>query len=80
MRPQTPKKNQGYHDHPIAGHPGSATMYFNLAHDYWWPGMTTNVKEYVKGYNKCQRIKINNGPWKGLLMPIKGPPEPLPFK
>jgi hypothetical protein len=27
---------QEYHDHPTAGHPGSATTYFNLARNYWW--------------------------------------------
>jgi hypothetical protein len=42
--------------------------------------MTTYVKEYVKGCDKCGRTKINRRPWKGPLMPIKGPLEPLPFK
>jgi hypothetical protein len=55
-------------------------MYFNLSRDYWWPGMTTYIKEYVKGCDKCQQTKINHQPWKGPLMLIKGPLEPLPFK
>jgi hypothetical protein len=42
--------------------------------------MTAYVNEYVKGCDKCQQTKINHRPWKGPLMPIKGPLEPLPFK
>jgi hypothetical protein len=42
--------------------------------------MTAYVSEYVKGCDKCQQTKINHRPWKGPLMPIKGPLEPLPFR
>jgi hypothetical protein len=71
---------QEYHDHPTASHPGAATTYFNLSRDYWWPGMTTYVKEYVKGCDSCQQNKINHRPWKGPLYPISGPLDLLPFK
>jgi hypothetical protein len=42
--------------------------------------MTTYIKEYVKGCDKCQQNKINQQPWKGLLVPIKGPLELLPLR
>ena len=48
-----------YHDHETAGHPGVATTYYLLSRDYWWPGMSTFVKEYVKGCHDCQQMKIN---------------------
>ena len=25
--------------------------------NYWWPGVTKDVRKYVEGYNICQRIK-----------------------
>jgi len=68
-----------FHDHETAGHPGTATTYFHVSQDYWWPGMTNYVKEYVKGCNICQQNKINCQPWKGLLKPIPGPIDPRPF-
>jgi transposase InsO family protein len=70
---------QQYHDHETAGHPGAATTYFLLSRDYWWPGMTTYVKQYVKGCGKCQQNKINRHPWKGPLRPIAGPQSLNPF-
>jgi hypothetical protein len=70
---------QQYHDHETAGHPGAATTYFLLSRDYWWPGMTTYVKSYVKGCGKCQQNKINRRPWKGPLRPIAGPRSSNPF-
>jgi hypothetical protein len=71
---------QEYHDHPTAGHPGTATTLINLKRDYWWPGMPNFVREYVKGCLLCQRNKINRNPWKGPLFLIKEPLDPLPFK
>jgi transposase InsO family protein len=68
-----------YHDHETAGHPGAPTTYFLLSRDYWWPGITTYVKQYVKGCGKCQQYKINRHPWKGPLRPIAGPQTPNPF-
>jgi len=56
-----------YHDHPTAGHPGSATTYFLVSRDHWWLGMMSYIKEYVKGCNLCQQNKINRRPWNGPL-------------
>jgi len=81
--PQNPELKrkilQEYHDHPTAGHPGSATTYFLVSRDHWWSGMTSYVKEYVKGCNICQQNKINRRPWNGPLKPLTGPKDPRPF-
>ena len=37
-----------YHDIPTAGHPGELETYNTLRTHYWWPGMRTFVKNYVK--------------------------------
>ena len=46
--------------YPItAGHPGELATYIDMARFYWWPGMRTFVKNYVKGCATCQQFKIN---------------------
>ena len=36
-----------HHDVPAAGHPGRAKTLELLSRNYWWPGMTKFVHEYV---------------------------------
>jgi len=59
-----------YHNAPTAGHPGKLETYNALHAHYWWPGMHTFVKNYVKGCAFCQQFKINRHPTKPALMPI----------
>jgi len=28
-----------------------------VTRSYWWPGVTKEVKQYVEGYDQCQRMK-----------------------
>jgi transposase InsO family protein len=67
------------HDHPLSGHPGAATTYLNMERSYWWPGMATATRRYVKGCLKCQQNKIDRRPWKGPLQPIPTSAETRPF-
>ena len=48
-----------YHDHETAGHPGKLETYNAVKDQYWWPGLRTFVKNYVKGCAVCQQFKIN---------------------
>ena len=41
-----------FHDHETAGHPGELETYNSVKEHYWWPGLRTFVKGYVKGC-KC---------------------------
>jgi hypothetical protein len=68
-----------YHDAPTAGHPGELETYNALRTHYWWPGMRTFVKNYVKGCAFCQQFKINRHPTKPALLPISGPVSTRPF-
>ena len=68
-----------YHDAPTAGHPGELETYNALRTHYWWPGMRTFVKNYVKGCAFCQQFKINRHPTKPALMSIPGPTSTRPF-
>ena len=48
-----------YHDHEMAGHPGELETYNVVKEQYWWPGLRTFVKTYVKECTICQQFKID---------------------
>jgi hypothetical protein len=60
-------------------HPGELETYNALCAHYWWPGMRTFVKNYVKGCAYCQQFKINHYPTRLALLPILGPTSTRPF-
>ena len=70
---------QEYHDSPRAGHPGAQTTYWLVSKDYWWPGLSNYVRNYVKGCSACQQMKIDRRPWKGPLQTIPGSVDQRPF-
>jgi len=46
-----------HHDTPVAGHPGQWKTLELVTRNYWWPGITMQVKNYVSGCDRCQRMK-----------------------
>ena len=46
---------------------------------YWWPGMRSFIKNYVKGCGICQQFKINQNPSNPSYIPIPGPTSTRPF-
>ena len=40
-----------HHDTPVAGHPGQWKTLELVTHNYWWPGINMQVKNYVSGCN-----------------------------
>jgi len=44
---------QLHHDMPIAGHGGQWKMVELVTRNYWWPGVTKEVKRYVEGCDQC---------------------------
>ena len=60
-----------FHDNETAGHPGELETYNSIRHHYWWPGMCTYIKNYVKGCGTCQQFKIDREP---SLFQQKAPP------
>ena len=59
-----------YHDTLSAGHPGQLKTQELIQWDYWWPGLATLVKNYVKGCTLCQQHKINQHPMNPPLQPV----------
>jgi len=46
-----------HHDMPIAEHGGQWKTMELVTRNYWWPGVTKEVKQYVEGCDQCQRMK-----------------------
>src|ERR1700734_2749784 len=68
-----------HQDHEMAGHPGELEMFNSMAKNFWWPGMRTFVKNYVKGCGVCQQFKIDRSPSKPAFQPIEGAKSMRPF-
>ena len=45
---------KSHHDHLATGHPGRWKTYELVSREYWWPGMSTFVREYVDASGKCK--------------------------
>ena len=58
------------HDHESAGHPGFLKTRQLVATEFWWPGLTSFVWQYVEGCAKCQQNKTNTHPTVPPLSPI----------
>jgi hypothetical protein len=63
----------GIHESPAAGHPGREATYCYLARDYFWPGMSSNIRQYVSNCDICGRTKVRRELKQGFLHPL-----PLP--
>ncbi|THH05354.1 hypothetical protein EW146_g9922, partial [Bondarzewia mesenterica] len=69
-----------HHDPPAAGHPGEWKTVERVQRDFWWPGMTTFIKEYVKGCAVCQASKNQPNRAKVPIIPILADVHALPFQ
>ena len=68
-----------FHDHEMAGHPGELETYNSVAENYWWPGLRSFVRNYVKGCGICQQFKIDQNPSHPSHLPIPGAQTTRPF-
>ena len=60
-----------HYDTLTAGHPGVLAMCQSICTSYWWPGLSSFVRNYVKGCAVCQQFKVNTRLLKPSLVPIK---------
>jgi len=65
-----------HHDTLIGGHGGQWKMVELVTRNFWWPGITKEVKRYVEGYDACQRNKNHTEQPAGKLMPNSIPEKP----
>ena len=49
-----------HYDTLVGGHRGQWKTVELVTQNFWWPGVTKEVKQYIKGQNSCQRKTIQN--------------------
>ena len=64
------------HNTPSAGHPGIHKTKELIKKEFYWTGMDTNIKSYVKGCEICQRMKPNQQRHQAPLIPHAVPEGP----
>ena len=65
-----------HHDSSLAGHPGKWRTYELITRNYWWPGITTFISNYIKGCDLCQRTKTQRTLPSGKLVLDTPPSRP----
>jgi len=64
-----------FHDTTTAGHPGVKRTREQVSGRYFWPGLTADVRKYVRSCMVCQRNADRNALLEGELHPL-----PIPDK
>lgn len=67
---------QSRHDAPYAGHLGQRKTFEAVQRDFYWPGMSKYIIEYVKTCDVCQRNRISTHKPFGKLNPLPIPTGP----
>ena len=67
---------QQNHDHPLTGHPGIRHTLNLIKTRYYWPTIKRNIARYIKGCDKCQRVKTDTSGKKTPLNPNAVPDTP----
>lgn len=65
------------HDRPITGHLAARRTYYRLKGNYFWTKMWDDVKKFVAGCDKCQKMKDRTQRLKGKMQPIKTSTDPF---
>jgi hypothetical protein len=63
------------HDSLCAGHLGKSKTYDLVARKFWWPGLRKDVNRHCQTCDSCQRVRVINQKYGGLLQPL-----PIPEK
>ena len=58
------------HDNPLGDHSGYLKTLQKAKRDWYWQGMKQDIKEHIKQYDICQRIKNETIKSAGLLQPL----------
>jgi len=58
-----------HHDTPVGGHRGQWKIVELVTHNFWWPGITKEIKRYVEGCDTYQCNKNCTEQPVGKLMP-----------
>jgi len=61
------------HDQALSGHLGITKTLKLVSRDFCWPGLSTDVEDYVRHCDACQRHKVNTRMYAGKLQPLSVP-------
>ena len=64
------------HSSPIAGHPGRDATLELVKRNYYWPNLRSNIEEWIRFCDTCQRTKPLRKKPHGELKPIDVAPGP----
>ena len=65
-----------HHDTLVAEYPSYEKTIELLQKTYFWPGMTSFVKDYISRCDRCARFKETNQAPFGTLNPLEAPHMP----
>ena len=65
-----------HYDTLVEGHGEQWKMVELVTRNFWWPGVTKKVKQYLEGYDSCQRNKNHTEQPAGKLIPNSIPEKP----
>lgn len=64
---------QSTHDSPLSGHPGREITYALIARQFFWPGMSKDIRRFVENCDGCGRNKAWRSRRQGFLKPLPIP-------
>jgi len=67
---------QFIHASPVAGHAGYDKTIHRARKDFYWQGMKSDIKKFIRECHICQRVKSENVSPAGLLQPLPIPARP----
>lgn len=62
-----------HHDTVFSGHLGQLRTLDLIVRHYWWPGVQSDVNDYVSDCDICQKNKAPSDKPYGLLQPLPIP-------
>jgi Integrase zinc binding domain len=68
--PLRTKLIQDTHDSHITGHPGRDSTFAILSRRFYWPGLSQEVRRFLRNCDVCGRVTIWRHRKKGLLKPL----------
>ena len=69
-----------YHDIPVGGHRGQWKTMELVTRNFWWPGITKEVKKYIESCDTYQRNKNCTEALAGKLMSNTVPEKPWSYR
>lgn len=73
--PFIPALMKQFHDSAIGGHEGVFKTFKRMAREVWWEGMRSDVTEFIKSCEVCQKNKYSTLSPTGLLSPLPIPTQ-----